>query len=165
MLGPAQTRTTVPASQRLLAPWPASNHSSLGTHNCPNQSLTKKIESQCKSLKIIIGDPNQSLVFVVFLRLLSSPASVPRGGTDAGDSTRLRTDYNDLPFTNHDSLFPAPRRAAPLRSRASAVLSCRRILECTRRCAAAMVAASPRNPCAPAFLFAPEARRPCPFSP
>ena len=41
MLDPAQTRTSVPASQRLLAPWPAANHSSFVTQRCLNQSLAK----------------------------------------------------------------------------------------------------------------------------
>jgi hypothetical protein len=39
MLGLAQTQTLTPALQRLLPPRPASNHSSLATHHCLNQSL------------------------------------------------------------------------------------------------------------------------------
>ncbi len=41
MLGLAQTRTLIPASQRLFAPWPAFRRSSLVTHHCPSQSLAK----------------------------------------------------------------------------------------------------------------------------
>jgi len=41
MLGLAQTQPLTPASQRRLAPRPASRHSSLATHHCLNQSLAK----------------------------------------------------------------------------------------------------------------------------
>jgi len=39
MIGPPQTQTFTQASQRLLAPRLALNHSSVVTLHCPNQSL------------------------------------------------------------------------------------------------------------------------------
>jgi hypothetical protein len=41
MLESVRTRNSTPASQRLLAHWPASHHPSLVTHHCLNQSLAK----------------------------------------------------------------------------------------------------------------------------
>jgi hypothetical protein len=41
MLSLAQTEMLTPASQRLLPPRPASNHSSLSTHHCLNQLLAR----------------------------------------------------------------------------------------------------------------------------
>jgi len=41
MIDPAQTQTLPPAAQHRCAPWPASNHLSLVTPHCPNQSLAK----------------------------------------------------------------------------------------------------------------------------
>src|ERR1700679_2044297 len=74
MLGLAQTQTLTPASQRLLAPWPASRHSSLDNRRRPILIASRPI------LKIALNPSQQTRKHFLIAFFSAISASARRDG-------------------------------------------------------------------------------------
>lgn len=76
MFDAAQCQTFTPASKRLLAPWPASNHSSLVTQHCLNQSLAKHNRKPSQLIENNHHEPKSIASFYMFFAI--TPYCKPR---------------------------------------------------------------------------------------